>query len=132
MSDNNGLSAHVASAPSGRMTQGPVMPIGGAEETEPGGEILQRFLDLAGGKKARIAVIPTASQDPQRSGDGYVKLFKEMGAAQADWMRVEGRQDALGGQAVDLIKNATGIVITGGDQARLVELLTGTHVMEAI
>ena len=71
MSDKNGLSAPVASAPSRRVSQGPVMPIGGAEETEPGGEILERFIDLAGGKKARIAIIPTASDDPQRSGEGY-------------------------------------------------------------
>lgn len=116
----------------GRERQGPVMPIGGAEDTEPGGEILERFLDLAGGDKARIAVIPTASQEPQRSGERYVKLFCEMGAARADWMRIAGREDAQGGPALKLIDNATGIFITGGDQSRLVELLAGTHVMEAI
>lgn len=116
----------------GRERQGPVMPIGGAEETEPGGEILQRFLDLAGGNKARIAVIPTASQEAQRSGEGYVKLFREMGAARADWTRIAGRDDAQGGPALDLIENATGIFITGGDQARLVAILAGTHIMEAI
>ena len=60
MGKNEGLSAPVASAPSRRVSQGPVMPIGGAEETEPGGEILERFVDLAGGKSARIAIIPTA------------------------------------------------------------------------
>lgn len=127
---------HAAAAPkphaNGRERQGPVMPIGGAEETEPGGAILQRFLDLAGGDKARIAVIPTASQEAQRSGEGYVKLFREMGAASADWMRIAGREDAQSGPALDLIENATGLFITGGDQARLVEFLAGTHVMEAI
>jgi cyanophycinase len=115
-----------------RKQLGPVMPIGGAEEREPGGEILQRFLDLAGGNKARIAVIPTASEDPQTSGENYVKLFTEMGAAKVAWMKVEQREDALGGPALDLVERATGIFITGGDQARLVKLLAGTHVMEAI
>jgi cyanophycinase len=132
MSEKNGLSAPVASAPSRRVTQGPVMPIGGAEETEPGGEILQRFVDLAGGKKARIAIIPTASDDPQRSGEGYAELFREMGAKEADWLRVERREDANGEPALDLLRMATGIYITGGDQARLVELLVGTLVMECI
>src|SRR3954452_20037034 len=93
MSDHE-LSAPVASAPSRRVCQGPVMPIGGAEETEPGGEILQRFLDLAGGNDARIPIIPTASGDPQESGEGYAKLFREMGAKKADWLRVEQRSDA--------------------------------------
>jgi cyanophycinase len=132
MSEKNGLSAPVASAPSRRVTQGPVMPIGGAEETEPGGEILQRFVDLAGGKKARIAIIPTASDDPQRSGEGYAELFREMGAKEADWLRVERREDANAEPALDLLRMATGIYITGGDQARLVELLVGTLVMECI
>jgi cyanophycinase len=132
MSDNNGLSAPVASAPSRRVTQGPVMPIGGAEETEPGGEILERFVDLAGGKKARVAIIPTASDDPQRSGDGYASLFCDMGVREADWLRVERREDANGEPALSLLREATGLFITGGDQARLVELLVGTLVMECI
>jgi cyanophycinase len=108
------------------------MPIGGAEETEPGGKILERFVDLAGGKKARIAIIPTASDDPQRSGDGYATLFREMGAREADWLRVERREDANAEEALSLLRKATAIYITGGDQARLVELLVGTLVMEGI
>jgi cyanophycinase len=108
------------------------MPIGGAEETEPGGEVLERFVDLAGGKNARIAIIPTASDDPQRSGEGYAKLFCELGAKKADWLRVEQRADANAEEALALLREATGIYITGGDQARLVRLLVGTLVMECI
>jgi cyanophycinase len=132
MSDKEGLSARVASAPSRRVAQGLVMPIGGAEETEPGGEILQRFVDLACGKKAHIAIIPTASDDPQRSGEGYAKLFRKMGAKEADWLRVERREDANGEPALALLKQASGIYITGGDQGRLVRLLVGTLVMDCI
>jgi cyanophycinase len=132
MSKDDGLSAAVASAPSRRVSQGPVMPIGGAEETKPGGEILERFVDLAGGKKAHIAIIPTASDDPQRSGEGYATLFREMGVKEADWLRVERREDANAEPALVLLREATGIYITGGDQARLVRLLVGTLVMECI
>src|SRR3954470_15390398 len=132
MSGKKGLSAPVASAPRRRVTQGPVMPIGGAEETEPGGEILERFIELAGGKKAHIAIIPTASDDPQRSGEGYATLFRDMGAKEADWLRVERREDANSEEALSLLRESTGIFITGGDQSRLVELLVGTLVMECI
>src|SRR5215217_6527174 len=132
MSEDEGLSAAVASAPSRRVSQGPVMPIGGAEETEPGGEILERFIDLAGGKRARIAITPTASDDPQRSGEGYAELFREVGVKKADWLRVERREDANAEPALALLREATGIYITGGDQARLVRLLVGTLVMECI
>jgi cyanophycinase len=132
VSEHDTLSAPVASTPSRRAAQGPVMPIGGAEETEPGGEILERFIDLAGGTNARIAIIPTASDDPQRSGEGYATLFREMGAKEADWLRVERREDANAEEALSLLREATGIYITGGDQARLVRLLVGTLVMECI
>ena len=108
------------------------MPIGGAEETEPGGEILERFVDLAGGSDARIAIIPTASDDPQRSGEGYAELFRKLGAKKADWLRVEQRSDANTEEPLSLLREATGIFITGGDQTRLVELLVGTLVMECI
>jgi cyanophycinase len=132
MSDKDGLSAPVASGPSRRVSQGPVMPIGGAEETEPGGEILERFVDLAGGSDARIAIIPTASDDPQRSGEGYAELFRKLGAKKADWLRVEQRSDANTEEPLSLLREATGIFITGGDQTRLVELIVGTLVMECI
>jgi cyanophycinase len=108
------------------------MPIGGAEDTDLGGEILERFVKLAGGKAARIAIIPTASDDPQRSGEGYAELFRELGAKKADWLRVEQRSDANSEKALQLLREATGIFITGGDQARLVEFLVGTLVMECI
>jgi cyanophycinase len=114
------------------VSQGPVMPIGGAEETEPGGEILERFVDLAGGSDARIAIIPTASDDPQRSGEGYAELFRKLGAKKADWLRVEQRSDANTEEPLSLLREATGMFITGGDQTRLVELLVGTLVMECI
>src|SRR5215208_6171944 len=132
MSDKDGLSTPIASAPSRRVSQGPVMPIGGAEETEPGGEILERFVDLAGGSDARIAIIPTASDDPQRSGEGYAELFRKLGAKKADWLRVEQRSDANTEEPLSLLREATGIFITGGDQTRLVELIVGTLVMECI
>jgi cyanophycinase len=111
---------------------GPVIPIGGAEDTAPGGEILERFVDLAGGDTAHIAVIPTASDDPQRSGEGYTKLFREMGAKEVEWAGIERREDAISGPALELIARATGIFITGGDQARLVTHMAGTQMMEAI
>jgi cyanophycinase len=132
MSDDQELSAPVASAPVRQICQGPVMPIGGAEEKEPGGDILERFIALAGSEQARIAIIPTASEEAQEAGERYVKVFAKLGAAEADWLRVERREDANAEPALDLLREATGIFITGGDQARLVALLAGTLVMECI
>ncbi|MEA2528270.1 MAG: cyanophycinase [Thermomicrobiales bacterium] len=123
-------SASVSSAPVRRICQGPVMPIGGAEDLSGEGEVLKRFLELAGGKRAQIVVIPTASEDPQRSGEGYAELFREMGAKESAWLDVQRRADANGERAIEMLAAATSIFITGGDQARLVALLGGTRAME--
>jgi cyanophycinase len=108
------------------------MPIGGAEDKSPGSDILERFIALAGGEQARIAIIPTASEEAQKAGERYVKVFRKLGVAEADWLRVERREDANAEPALDLLRKATGIFITGGDQARLVAQLAGTLVMECI
>ncbi len=42
--------------------RGYIIPIGGAEEKLQNPEILDRFVELCGGKPGRIAIIPTASQ----------------------------------------------------------------------
>ena len=44
--------------------RGWIVPIGGAEEKESRRRILKRFVQLSGGRDARIAVIPTASDSP--------------------------------------------------------------------
>jgi cyanophycinase len=118
-----------------RVCQGPVMPIGGAEEKngrKDDDAILSRFVDLAGGKRARIAVIPTASEEPEAAGQRYVEVFGKLGAKAVDVLEVNERPEANEDPALELLSQATGIFITGGDQARLVSLLSGTKVMECI
>ena len=130
----NELSAPVASAPTRRLCQGPVLPIGGAEDKNVNGDevVLARFVDLAGGKRARIVVIPTASEEPEESGQGYVEVFGKLGAKGVDVLRIEARADANADPALEVLRGASGIFITGGDQARLVSLLAGTLVMECV
>jgi cyanophycinase len=110
------------------------MPIGGAEDKngEHDTEILQRFLDLAGGKKARILVVPTASEVPEEMSREYIEVFTGLGAKSVEVLEVRERSDANSDASVQLVQGASGIFITGGAQARLVALLAGTLVMECI
>jgi cyanophycinase len=128
------MSAPVASAPSRRVCQGPVMPIGGAEEKDVDGgkEVLERFVALAGGKKARIVVVPTASETPEEMGQEYIDVFGKLGAKSVEVLDIREREDANADPALGMLGGATGIFITGGAQARLVALMVGTHAMECI
>jgi len=60
--------------------RGYVIPIGGSEGKCHSRVILSRFIDLCGGEKARIAVIPTASE-LEDTGDNYVDIFRDLGGS---------------------------------------------------
>ena len=58
-------------------TRGWIVPIGGAEDKESRRRILKRFVQLCGGRDARIAVIPTASKLAD-TGERYEGLFDRL------------------------------------------------------
>ena len=64
-----------------RMTEGHVIIIGGAEDKVRERVILARFIQLAGGPDARIAVISTASSLGPLAGEMYRRVFGELGAS---------------------------------------------------
>ena len=110
--------------------RGWLVPIGGAEERDSDGIILRRFMELCGGRDAKILVIPTASELAE-TGPNYVRLFEDMGA-RSRYMRVDEREDCFSDDIVSTIERATGIFITGGNQLRLSTILGGTPVAKAI
>ena len=110
---------------------GPVMAIGGAEDKFRDRIILSSFFQLAGGRDARIAIIPTASSI-EAAGERYKAIFLEMGASEANVLFIGSREDANGESHVQAIQEATGIFMTGGNQMRLSALVSGTRVAQAI
>jgi cyanophycinase len=107
------------------------VPIGGAEDKEGAANILRRFIDVAGGKSARIVIIPTASS-LEDTGRRYEKLFRKLGADEAKSLPFSSRDDAGKGEWLDYIEKANGIFVTGGNQLRLTTILGGTAVAKAI
>jgi cyanophycinase len=78
-----------------------------------------------------VAIVPTASAEPD-AGENYHALFREMGVGQVEIVRAERREDANGEAGIEPLRDATGIYITGGNQARLVAIMAGTLAMECI
>ena len=66
------------SIPRDASSRGYIIPIGGAEEKFHNPEILDRFVEVCGGKQARISIIPTASE-LEDTGRNYEKLFRRLG-----------------------------------------------------
>ncbi len=121
-------------SPSDRRSEqqrGYIIPIGGAEEKLHNSEILGRFIDICGGKKARIAIIPTASE-LEDTGRNYEKLFRSIGIQHARVLPIITREDCQSDQYLEYIAAADGIFMTGGNQLRLSTTLGGTPVAQLI
>ena len=110
--------------------RGHIIPIGGGEDKIQGKEILRRFWSLAGGEKARIAIIPTASQ-LGNIGKKYKDIFENMGG-EAVVLSIQERKDAEKEEYISVLDEATGIFITGGNQLRLSTIIGGTLIATKI
>jgi cyanophycinase len=111
--------------------RGYIIPIGGAEEKFHNPEILDRFVDVCGGKKARIAIIPTASE-LEDTGRNYEKLFRKLGIKHAQVLNMLTRKDCHEAEYTDYIDKSDGVFMTGGNQLRLSTTLGGTPVAQKI
>lgn len=111
--------------------RGYIIPIGGAEEKLHNPEILDRFVEICGGKKARISIIPTASE-LEDTGRNYEKLFRKLGIRHARVLPIVSRNDCHSEEFLDYIDNSDGVFMTGGNQLRLSTTLGGTPVAQKI
>ncbi|HIP76715.1 MAG TPA: cyanophycinase [Psychromonas hadalis] len=111
--------------------RGFVIPIGGGEERVNDPIILQRFVEISGGKDAYIVIIPTASQLDE-TGRNYEDVFHQLGVKKAKSLPINSREDAQLDSYLDALNKATGIFITGGNQLRLSTILGGTPVAQAL
>ncbi len=111
---------------------GSILAVGGAEDKVGGRDILDRFVHEAGGARSRIAIIPTASAIPDERAAFYREVFQQLGAAEAVHVPIASREDAQADEHARAIASASGVFLTGGDQSRLVEVLSGTRAIDAI
>ncbi|HSD70321.1 MAG TPA: Type 1 glutamine amidotransferase-like domain-containing protein, partial [Woeseiaceae bacterium] len=94
--------------------RGYIIPIGGGEEKAGNPDILGRFVEICGGRRARIAVIPTASE-LKETGRNYEKLFKKLGVDRAQALHILTRQDCQEQEHLDYIEKCDGVFLTGGN-----------------
>lgn len=110
-----------------------LMIIGGAEEKNADeATILAEFVRRAGGERANIVIMPTATRYPERAGNVYEALFQRLGAGWARTLDIRRREEAQAPTALDAIREASGVFFTGGGQLRITSLLGGTPVAQAL
>src|SRR3972149_5943129 len=115
-----------------RMAEGHVIVIGGAEDKVRERVILNRFIALAGGPDARVAVISTASALGTAAGELYRRVFTELGCREVRSVHAMPRAQANDDSGARVVREATGIFLTGGNQLRLSATIGGTRLAQAI
>jgi cyanophycinase len=113
------------------MAEGTVIIIGGAEDKVRDRVILNRFVALAGGPDAIVAVISTASSLGAEAGERYRQVFTELGCAKVRPLHAMTRNQANDETAALALRDATGIFLTGGNQLRLSSTSGGTRLADA-
>jgi cyanophycinase len=92
-------------------------------------DIRDRFLELAGGKKGHLVVIPTASEfEVQTKNFFSFDYWKTQGLASVSLLHTLDRKEADDPSFVKPLKNATAVWLDGGDQTRLAKAYHNTAV----
>lgn len=102
---------------------GPLVIVGGGGVPE---EVYRTFLEMGGGKKAILAVLPQASSRPDR-GQAAVELFTKLGVAEVYNVNLDDPKKARA-----LISKATAIWFPGGSQAQLYEALNKAGLIDLL
>ncbi len=94
--------------------------------------ILKRFIDEVGGVEKRIEVITTASSIPVEVGENYLDAFGKIGCKNIGVIDIRKREDVFEEEFINRVKNADGIMFSGGDQLRLTSIFGGTEIYNVL
>jgi cyanophycinase len=103
-----------------------LIPIGGNETKSEDSELFREMVELAGGSKARIVIVPTASETPDERARDYIQVFSSFNPESIQTIHIGERQDADSSELIKIIDEASLFMFAGGDQLRLSSMIGGT------
>lgn len=109
-----------------------LIPIGGNEKKSTDSAIFREMVELAGGLKAKIVVVPTASEEPNERVRDYEELFSAFTPEAIRTIHIGERTDAGSAALLEIVNETTLFMFSGGDQLRLSSLLGGTPFHQAL
>lgn len=111
---------------------GRLIAIGGNEDKANGLLVLKRVVQEVGKRDYKVAVITTASEEPDQRGRDYHKIFTTLGASAIVILGIKDRSQANDTEIAKGLEDADLIFITGGDQLRLTTIIGGSIVLKVI
>jgi cyanophycinase len=93
--------------------------------------LIERFIELAGGPDALIAILPTASESQNPDGASDRQMFERAGARRLTVLGGRERADVESAEFLETLAQARGIWFGGGRQWRFVDAYDGTRAVAA-
>lgn len=93
--------------------------------------VLKVIQELLAGRDPVVEVIATASGTPDKMYKSYEKAFRKLGVA-THHLKINSREDAAEKKNLQRLEKCNGVMITGGDQAKLSSVLGGTDVVNIL
>lgn len=94
--------------------------------------ILRRIMEEAGGSKAKIEIVTTASTIPYEVGETYLDAFGKIGCLFINVMHIRTRHDAQEEQYLKRLMECDAVMFTGGNQFRLSSTFGGTDFLKIL
>lgn len=109
-------------------TKGNLFIMGGGKRPD---YLMQKFLELAGDRNAKIIIVPAASMVPGEAALSFISQFSSLGYNNVHSLDCTHKNIDTAGN-LDLLEGASGVFFTGGDQNKLTHMLEGTEVLDAV
>ncbi|MBK1811454.1 cyanophycinase [Clostridium sp. YIM B02505] len=113
-------------------SEGNLIIIGGAEDKEGNKEILKYVCSKINKENDVLAVATIATEKPEDAKDKYKKVFTELGVKNIEILDVQHRDDCTLQKNIDIVRKASIIFFTGGDQLRITSIIGGTPIYQEI
>ncbi|HUR68619.1 MAG TPA: cyanophycinase [Candidatus Thermoplasmatota archaeon] len=119
-------------APRSSAIRGTLVAVGGGEDKENDMVILRRCIDEVKGEAKVAVVIGAASREPREAMRPYVRAFDELGIDRVRELRLQTRDAVEDERTIADLEDSDIVYFTGGDQARLADVLRGSPALEMI
>jgi cyanophycinase len=106
--------------------------IGGAEDKKGDKKILKEVCNKIDTENEKLVICTAASQQPEELGNQYKIIFSKLGIKNISILNIKDRKDAYNESNINIIKKASLLFFTGGDQLRITSILGGTPLYKLI
>lgn len=108
--------------------KGHLFIIGGGERPD---SLMTQFIELGGGREAKILIVPYASSDINDTGSYQQQEFERLGCTSVEYITFS-KKDIDSDESLDKLNGVTAVFFSGGDQNRLTDMLLNTKFLEKI